>query len=308
MNCVFPLIVALATGFQDADQKPDSRLSPENLAKVKIGMSRLEVKKLLGDPLDLTVYDRDDIAPAAPGGGFSHICFYTPKSAFLPRLTITNVAALDDKNSSLWVEQERGFCAVFDAQGRITKTQSFQVRLDDEDLVQALSRFKEAGGVAQWVSRYQSHLMFRRFNTKERRITLTKIEVLPQIRVLTLHGYDFGDDDLEAISHWKHLEGLHLINNHEVTDAGLRQLEQMPKMRKLIIWDTQVTSAGWKAIGKLSALESLEIQNSPVGDAGLEALAACKKLRSLKLIGTKVTATGIKNLNRSLPNCNIETE
>lgn len=172
----------------------------------------------------------------------------------------------------------------------------------------ALSAFRKLGGVAQWVDRKNKHLMIRRFNVKELNVSLSQLRILSEVKLLTLHGFDFGDDDLKAVSKWIHLEGLQLIYNRDVSDNGIKYLEHMDRLKRLVLWDTKMTSAGMKHISLLSNLEYLEIQNSLVGDAGLAMLNSNKKLAIIKLYGTNATRAGTDRLKRSLPNCAIDTD
>jgi hypothetical protein len=186
-----------------------------------------------------------------------------------------------------------------------SKGDNQNARLDEHP---AITKFRKGGGVVEWVNKADKHLMIRRFNVKECRVSLSKLEVVPQVKTLTLHGYDFDDEDLRLVSKWTHLEALHLIYNHGVTDNGMKQVESMSKLKRLILWDTQVSSAGMKALSRLTDLEHLEIQNSPVGDIGLDSLKNLKKLRVLYLFGTKMTQQGADRLAASLPGCKIEID
>lgn len=179
-------------------------------------------------------------------------------------------------------------------------------RQTDSNSNRALTRFREAGGVPEWVNENEQHLMIRRFNVKERRISLSKLEVMPDVKILTLHGYDFGDEDLQVLAEWKHLEGLQFIYNEGVTDEGMKHVEGMRELRRLVLWQTKVTSSGIKRLAPLANLEYLEIQHSPVGDAGLEALESSKKLAVVILLGTNVTRSSADRLARALPDCTVD--
>jgi hypothetical protein len=185
------------------------------------------------------------------------------------------------------------------------------------DVESAVARFREVGGVAQWVQKggplmdrrsNSRHLFVWRYNGPEHRVSLAQLGVLREVTTLTLYGIDCSDDDLKQVAGWKHLEGLQLVYNRGVTDAGMKYVAGMPHLKRLVLWDTKVTSAGMKDIAALADLEYLEISNSPVGDAGLRGLEKNKRLATINLFGTDVTRKGLDALQRALPRCTIDDD
>ena len=172
------------------------------------------------------------------------------------------------------------------------------------DTETALAQFHQAGGVAQWVDRQEGHLMIRRFNVEERCISLKYLPVIAEVKLLTLHGYDFDDNDLAELARWNHLKGLHLIHNHEVTDAGIKRLASLKRLKQLIMWENKVTDI--ETISKLPFLAVLEIDHCPVTDSGLLSVQQTPTLRKLLLSNTKVTQAALVQLRKSLPLCDIE--
>src|SRR5438128_2433021 len=72
---------------------PRDRLTPENLAKVRVGMSLAQVKELLGEPLDLTDYTM--AIGFDPKEERNRYYSLISKSAFFPRLDMTDVDILE---------------------------------------------------------------------------------------------------------------------------------------------------------------------------------------------------------------------
>jgi internalin A len=68
---------------------------------------------------------------------------------------------------------------------------------------------------------------------------------------------------------------------------------------------TQVTDAGLKELASLKKLRTLVLQKTKVTDAGLKELASCKQLRVVDLQKTSVTEAGVEELQMALPSCNI---
>ncbi|HKD36161.1 MAG TPA: hypothetical protein VKB78_05150, partial [Pirellulales bacterium] len=71
------------------------------------------------------------------------------------------------------------------------------------------------------------------------------------------------------------------LNGTHIGDAGLMHIKKLPRLRYLILWDTQVTDAGLIHLKEMSQLETLEFY------------------------GTKVTAVGVTELQRALPKCEM---
>ncbi len=88
------------------------------------------------------------------------------------------------------------------------------------------------------------------------------------------------------------------VNLHatKVTDAGLRELAGLKRLRSLDLDDTQVTDKGLKELAALEGLQTLKLGNTQVTDAGLKELAGLMGMKSLALYGTKVTGAGLKDL------------
>jgi len=78
--------------------------------------------------------------------------------------------------------------------------------------------------------------------------------------------------------------------NPDVTDATLRLLDGLDRLRELDLNGTQVTDAGLAVLARLPALERLRLANTHITDAGFrQHLAAGTRLVELDLRGTDVT-------------------
>lgn len=76
-------------------------------------------------------------------------------------------------------------------------------------------------------------------------------------------------------------------------DEGMRHLQAMPRLRRLLAGDTAITDAGLQALRAAVHLEQLDLHGTAVTDAGIVHLAALKNLRKLNLMGTAVTDAGL---------------
>jgi hypothetical protein len=73
----------------------------------------------------------------------------------------------------------------------------------------------------------------------------------------------------------------------------------------LDLGEAEVTDAALKDLKALKKLKSLNLHGTKITDAGLNHLAGLTDLRSLDLVFTKVTAAGVRVLQKALPECKI---
>jgi hypothetical protein len=119
------------------------------------------------------------------------------------------------------------------------------------------------------------------------------------------------------------------LTRTQVTDAGLANLKGMANLRRLDLWDTNVTDTGLARLrglvnlrtlylgGKmtdaglahlegLKNLLELNLKATHVTDAGLKYFKGLTNLRTLYLEGTKVTDKGVNQLQKALPEVEIQ--
>jgi hypothetical protein len=70
------------------------------------------------------------------------------------------------------------------------------------------------------------------------------------------------------------------------------QFPAMPELRRVDLWDSNVTDADLTWIGKCPKLEMIDLSNTSVGDRGLAELRGLTRLRQLRLLGHRVTDRG----------------
>ncbi|MFI5385276.1 MAG: ankyrin repeat domain-containing protein [Fimbriimonadales bacterium] len=115
-----------------------------------------------------------------------------------------------------------------------------------------------------------------------------------------------------------------------VTDAGLRKLEQCPKLRKLDFGLQPLTASNLKEIGRLTnlktlyifgtstfndasvkylaglaKLDSVDFTRTSISDKGLTALAGMKSLRHVRVELTEVTDAGLAEMARLRPDVTV---
>lgn len=74
----------------------------------------------------------------------------------------------------------------------------------------------------------------------------------------------------------------------------------------VILADTRMTDAGLKHLTGLTKLRRLDVNGTKVTDAGLVHLQGLSQLQELTLSGNKVTAQGVNKLQQALPKCKIQ--
>jgi internalin A len=91
----------------------------------------------------------------------------------------------------------------------------------------------------------------------------------------------------------------------KMTDAGLKELTGLKKLKELFLHRTEVTDAGLKELAAFEHLETLYLGGTKVTDAGLKELSGLKQLRVLDLRLTAVTDAGATDLQKALPKLRI---
>ena len=92
------------------------------------------------------------------------------------------------------------------------------------------------------------------------------------------------------------------LSNTGVTDASLKQLSSLSKLRKLNLSKNQISSQGVKAIANLKNLEYLNLYQTNVTDDVIATLKGLPSLKKVYLWNTKITNQGIQSLKKAKPN------
>jgi hypothetical protein len=92
-----------------------------------------------------------------------------------------------------------------------------------------------------------------------------------------------------------------VFNGADVSDAGVRQLAALPRLRSLTLFHpsrgrADFTGAGIAALASLPDFERLTVAGGTVGDAALTAIAALPRLRELRLWHNLETVDGLRRL------------
>ncbi len=134
------------------------------------------------------------------------------------------------------------------------------------------------------------------------------VEPLVEMKQLTHLGLGAGrltDEGLKRLSAMDQLKIL-ALGGTAITNDGLAHLRPM-RLTVLSFWPgtPQISDAGLKHLQELKTLRSLNLVGTSVTDAGIPELARMTWLTHIYLNETKVTAAGIAELRKALPKCRI---
>jgi hypothetical protein len=119
---------------------------------------------------------------------------------------------------------------------------------------------------------------------------------------VTLENVAITDEGLKKLESLPRLSRL-ILNGSPISDAGLQTLAGLPLADSLIsigLRGTKVTDEGMAVIEKFSHLQRLDVSDTAVTDAGLASLQGLP-LEMLNVAGTKISAAGVKPLQEKLP-------
>jgi hypothetical protein len=88
------------------------------------------------------------------------------------------------------------------------------------------------------------------------------------------------------------------LSGRRVSDHTTALLTQFPELRRLELHDVRVTDVGLRQIAQLPRLKYLCLDGIDHGDAGLAAVATAKSLESLSLRHVQMTQRGLEQLAR----------
>jgi hypothetical protein len=167
-------------------------------------------------------------------------------------------------------------------------------------------------GAAAWVAAYQKAggkaelatgsddipgLAIEKRKGQKPLVTLKGVGPAPGIRSVTLQGYEVSDEDLEALSGWKDLERLEVVDGAKVTDKGAKAIGKLPKLRSVGLHDTTITGAGVTAFGKHDSLAHFALTNTTSeGQVQSLELKELPKLETVTLAGEGITQVVLANL------------
>ncbi len=125
-----------------------------------------------------------------------------------------------------------------------------------------------------------------------------------EVKWLTFSATQITDVGLKELNDFKNLSTLFLCRT-KVTNVGLKELKHLRNLTELYLDGTEVSDAGLKDLKCLASLVNLDLAGTKVTDLGLKELKSLKNLKYLNVAGTEVTDAGLTQLKQALPKCKI---
>ena len=165
------------------------------------------------------------------------------------------------------------------------------------------------------------------------RAAISGLANLHAVKCVQLFGPDreIEDSDLNPLGQLDHLERLWLWRTH-VTGVFLAQIRHPGSMTQLSLEENDIDDAAMAHIGNMTSLENLDLEENAritdaglvhlrkltnlkvlalnatgITDAGLKHLIGLNCLSYLDLSNTQASRNGIRELQKSLPNCQIRS-
>ena len=118
------------------------------------------------------------------------------------------------------------------------------------------------------------------------------VPLAPSLRLLSLENTQVRGRHLAPFTN---LEALDLVYC-PVTDEGLRQMQGLTKLRRLLLRDALISDEGLRSLSGLVNLEQLDLGGTKITDVGIAYLRGMTKLKKLNLQGAALTDVGIRHV------------
>jgi len=141
-------------------------------------------------------------------------------------------------------------------------------------------------------------------------LSATGLGQLAKLKQLYLLDLDSAAIEFRALKGLPELPALNqlFLRKIPVTDEELVDLLKYPKLEALALHETSVTDKGMATVVKFASLQRLYLDGTKIGDEGLKLLTACKDLQYLTVAKTNVTPEGIREFQKVLPKCEVNTK
>lgn len=106
--------------------------------------------------------------------------------------------------------------------------------------------------------------------------------------------------DLELLPQLPELKSLYLYYS-DISDAEVKFLHYCSKLQTLDLDGTRITDAGLEDIGKIRELKWLGLRGTKISDKGIRHLQSLTGLQQVLLWNTSVTDAGVDQLRTALP-------
>jgi hypothetical protein len=134
-------------------------------------------------------------------------------------------------------------------------------------------------------------------------VNLLGVDFFHQVARVKINSPTFTDVDMEQLRN--QLSQLPLlaqldVSQTQITERGLRHLEELARLEYLGIGQTQVRDEGLDILRQMPKLQTLYLAGAKITDNTLQHLKAIPHLKTLALIDTQVTRAGINELQKAV--------
>src|SRR5262249_14866838 len=115
------------------------------------------------------------------------------------------------------------------------------------------------------------------------------------------------DAMIQDVSRIEHVTALRLSGCRSVTDAGVRHLARLSRLRYLDLSGTSITDQGLEVLRALPELETVSLAWTKVTDTGVANLSGCERLSNVDLQGTASGDGALRALAGKARLCQLRT-
>jgi hypothetical protein len=197
-----------------------------------------------------------------------------------PTLATTPVPALVDSAPDEGDEEREDAAEAVTTESKKTTAKQADIPPADESTVSAL---RQQGIIIEPTIPGSNALTVNFVNVKKLDPAMFSSlnELRDQVTELKFTGQPVSDENLAALSTFRHLNKLQL-DKTAITDKGLESLQKFPTLESLNLYGTEVT------------------------DGGVRNLTSCKSLKRVYLWQTGITEQGLKNIKLARPELKTE--
>jgi hypothetical protein len=128
---------------------------------------------------------------------------------------------------------------------------------------------------------------------------------LSNLEYLDIQHTEVSDAGLKQLVGMPKLRHLSASGNNGITDAGLSSLAGMPNLEIIGVSECKITGSSFKDLAKLTKLKDLWISGNPVTDDHVMALKDIRSLKEVGFTGTKVSEEAALELKKARPDMRV---
>lgn len=114
------------------------------------------------------------------------------------------------------------------------------------------------------------------------------------------------DDHLKLLQGFKLLTRLRIYNQKEISDAGIKHIEDLPRLEQVFLYRCdQLSDQTLATLAKIKSLKQIQIRSDNITPAAAKHLVDLPLLESLSIYGKQIDAKALEIIRKLLPNCKV---